>query len=156
MQTRWLNRASLLAPYLAVALLLGSSAAQASVATSATTTTTGPAIKVNPLSQHASHCAQPYSGYLDCFVTLKNTKTVVVSWWMENQRQSSDNVNENSTLYANGSSGNYVAGNLNPGQSVTVEIGTSYCTVNQYWTWIVLSWTNLTTFAPQATILACY
>jgi hypothetical protein len=163
MRTRWIKHASLLAPYLAVALLLGSSAAQASVATTTTTntatSTTGGAIKVNPLSQHAYRCAQiSPPTYIECVVTLKNQKTVGVSWWMENQHLSSGNYNESSTLYANGQVSDFVSGYLSPGQTATVIIGTSNCYYGygEYFTWIVGGSSSSTTFAPQATILDCY
>jgi hypothetical protein len=161
MRIRWIKRASWLAPYFAVALLLGGSSAAASVATTTTTTntttTTAGAIKVNPLSQHASHCAG--YPYLDCLVTLKNQKTVGVSWSMETQRESSDNTNDNSWLYVGSQGSEYiVSGYLNPGQTVTVEIVTLNCYYGygQYWTWIVGSSSGSTTYAPQATILNCF
>jgi hypothetical protein len=142
----------------ALGILPATSAARSAAPSATSSTTTGPALKVNPLSQHASHCAQPYYWLDDCFVILKNTKTTGVSWWMANERVTSGNLDEYSALYAGSQSGDYVSGYLAPGRSITVEIGSEDCYDGgySYYTWLVGSSSGSTELAPQATILICF
>jgi hypothetical protein len=154
---RLLRRASWLAPYFALALVLGgSTAATAASVTESSAAATASKLVVNPLSQHASHCYN--AGYYICGITLTNKGTSPINWFAENQAASSDNTNDTSYLYGGqyGSYSNETYGTINPGQKISLQLVYPNCSAAQFWTVIIGGNAGSVRLAPQASILNCY
>lgn len=174
--SRRIVRAAWLLPGIVLILLGGAGVARAATSTQAVSvviSATGAPYEVIPLSQHAPKNCYNASDYYICQFTVKNVGTKPINWNAMNEALASNNISsDSSTLYCdmgpiNGCNdqggGDYVYGTLKPGQKeiITIQDGGECISYSgyappPYFVFIVNASLGATSYAPQASILACY